>query len=107
MDALPKKSKRSHPAGIFDGAASVARHHHRPALHGDCFRLLVEALRRLATQLPFDHLFAIVKQIVDAKAQFRLLAEPWAVRRREEAFRAGQSNRHCQENDLLDRIGSA
>src|SRR5216684_275154 len=41
QDALPRKSERSHPAGILDGAASVAP-------HGDGFRLLVEALRRSA-----------------------------------------------------------
>lgn len=38
--------------------------------------LLVTRLDRLARS-PFD-LFAIVKQIVDAGAQFRSLAEPWA-----------------------------
>src|SRR6267378_7817742 len=40
----------------------------------------VTRIDRLARST-FD-LFAIVKQIVDAKAQFRSLAEPWAERRR-------------------------
>ena len=41
-----------------------------------CPRATARALDRLARST-FD-LFAIVKQIVDAKAQFRSLAEPWA-----------------------------
>ena len=56
-----------------------SRHGHRPGYTledgSGCLTIGVH-LNRLARST-FD-LFAIVKQIVDAKAQFRSLAEPWA-----------------------------
>src|SRR5271165_7019330 len=43
---------------------------------GDVVTVTVTRIERLA-RITFD-LFAIVKQVVDAEAQFRSLAEPWA-----------------------------
>jgi DNA invertase Pin-like site-specific DNA recombinase len=58
--AKPDCAQRRHVLDLLDG--------------GDV--LMVTRLDRLARST-FD-LFAIVKRIVDAKAQFRSLAEPWA-----------------------------
>jgi DNA invertase Pin-like site-specific DNA recombinase len=68
-------------AKTFREKANVARADRRELLkllraitHGD--KVTVTRIDRLARST-FD-LFAIVNQIVDAKAQFRSLAEPWA-----------------------------
>src|SRR5690349_20909794 len=63
---LEGDGRTARPAGI---AAAPSGYRRRRRGDGD-------AHRRLARST-FD-LFAIVKQIVDAKAQFRSLAEPWA-----------------------------
>src|SRR6202035_1091039 len=54
----------------------------------------VTRIDRLARST-FD-LFAIFKQIVDAKAQFRSLAEPWAAAGRRSAGSAWAANRNRQ-----------
>ncbi len=69
------------PAKIFREKVTGARAHRRELLRplsaiapGDV--VMATRIDRLARST-FD-LFAIVKQIVDAGAQFRSLAEPWA-----------------------------
>jgi len=56
----------------------------------------VTRIARLARSSTFD-LFGIVKRIVDAKAQFRSLAEPWARHRHQErALDAGGTRWACR-----------